>query len=259
MCFPNSAYTLIHTNIVNTVPSFKDQIMTVDNIANYSGYSRATGVTVSPGRLQRISRKVKDSLNNLGHPQIDFTLVLSTNPDESELERRLQKGEVVLAGFSTGIYNKYFEKLGGKRPCVQTYEKLKMDNYPPHYVSLVGIDSSKVAILDPLCNYKVKGRLMQFAEFYSSNSSTITTMDFKDFTSKILFYNNMDGVDHSNRELIYTDVIWKKSIKTSASNGKGKRVANKTSTAERDMELQKSLDKFIGTDGITKKGGDNSV
>lgn len=261
MCFPNSAYLLIHTNLVNTIHSFDQEVLSIDNIANYSGYSKETGVTLSPARLQNMSRKVNDSLARSSNSEIDFTLFLSSDPVESELKKRLQSGEVVLAGFSTGIYNKYFEKTGTKRPCVQSYETIGMDKQPPHYVSLIGIDKNHIAIIDPYCKYKTDNRLTPFSDFYINNITMITTMELKTFTSKILYYNMMDGIDRSNRELIYTDVIWKKGTKETTSSEKYENSMGKSDTGEVHSSFQKSIDDFSinESDQIGGRGDKNIV
>lgn len=207
MCFPNSAYIQIHTNIINAFPFIDNELMTVDNIANFSGHNNDLGVTITEGKLQRLGKKINDSLQKGGHTMIDFSFVLETNIDRKEIERRLMTGEIVLAAFSSKIYNTYFQKEGRTRPCVATLDRSGIDTSPPHYVSLMCIDDSRLGILDPLCKYIAKKQPIDTEGFLKDNVRSIEVMDRSTFYDQILFNKQMDGIDLDNRELIYTNII----------------------------------------------------
>ena len=250
MCFANSAYILIHSNIMKTFPSVNVEIMTIDHIATSCGFTNETGVTLSEGRIQNLVRKVTDSLRKLGHHEIDFALTLETEPNLTEIDSRLDSGEIILAAFSTGIYNRYFQKTGRRRPCVETFEEIGLDRLPPHYVSLVGIDEGTIGILDPLCKYKIRKRPMKRSDFLDDNANLIEKMPRIEFYQKILLNNRMDGIDFLNRELIYSNVILNQDEEGTTNKGKGKTNKKRSSS---------SLDTFFSieekNDSDSREGG----
>lgn len=252
MCFANSAYLLLHTNLINKTRDVTKEIMNVDGIAFSAGYKPDLGVTITEGRLQNIERKVKDSLHKMGHKNLSISLKLDSEINVQEMDQRLNQGEFILAGFSTGIYNRYFRKSGVPRPCIATFETTGLDFSPPHYVILFSTNETDIRILDPYCKYSAERVPMPLIKFANNNSNKITTLERRTFLQKIMFGNMMDGIDYDNRELIYADVIMdhdeEKRIKSSKLSGS-------------KFQFQDSLDKFskiIEEETQRKRGGSDA-
>lgn len=243
MCFPNSMYILIHTNIIKAFPAVNVELISIDHIATSCGFSNETGVTLTDGKIQNLVRKITDSLERVGHQEIDFSLNLEQEPNISVIDTKLDSGDIVLAGFSSGIYTRYFKKAGRKRPCIETLEDIGIDLSPPHYVSLIGIDKTKLGIIDPYCKYTCKDRPIERQEFINDNRNLVEIIPKSEFYQKILLNSRMDGIDILNRELIYSEVILRKDEK-SATSKSGSGVITTSNTD--------SLDTFFNLDEPSK-------
>ncbi len=175
---------MIHSNLYNK-DLINSEILSLDQIANFSRFNNHNGSNITPANLQKISNRANENIKDKG-----IKIVLSKENDTDTLRNEIQHEKAIVTCIPDSIYYKYFSRKKREPPCLKTNEtpNEQLGSYIAHCICICPFSDTKIFIIDPNCQFSDENEKfteINLNENFEYNGIKPIKMDLENFISDI--------------------------------------------------------------------------